>query len=289
LSEDKTQGLTLIAFVGSVFSPYYAWARRRGPADPCNHSAFNVALYGAKHARWSMTERGAAKLARSENTLQIGPSQMHWDGSSVNIQLDEICAPLPRRIRGSIRVTPTVLRGHRFLLGGSGRHSWCPFAPCARIEVTLSDPDLRWTGEAYLDGNFGEEPLEDAFESWNWSRASLPDRTVVLYDYQEREAPARSLALQFDHAGNVQEIVPPPLLPLRTTRWGVARQTRADQGSKVSIRQSLEDGPFYGRSLLDTNLLGSPVSAFHENISLDRFRSRWVQCLLPFRMPRSPW
>ena len=37
--------LTLIAFVGSVFSPYYAWARRRGQADAENHCALNLALY----------------------------------------------------------------------------------------------------------------------------------------------------------------------------------------------------------------------------------------------------
>ena len=34
LSDDGRHGLTVIAFIGSVFSPYYAWARRRGRADP---------------------------------------------------------------------------------------------------------------------------------------------------------------------------------------------------------------------------------------------------------------
>jgi carotenoid 1,2-hydratase len=28
------------------------------------------------------------------------------------------------------------------------------------------------------------------------------------------------------------------------------------------------------------------VTAVHESLSLDRFRSRWVQYLLPYRMPR---
>ena len=36
-------GLTIIAFVGSVFSPYYHWS---GRAEPENHVAINVALYG---------------------------------------------------------------------------------------------------------------------------------------------------------------------------------------------------------------------------------------------------
>jgi carotenoid 1,2-hydratase len=31
---------------------------------------------------------------------------------------------------------------------------------------------------------------------------------------------------------------------------------------------------------------GHDVTAMHESLSLDRFDSRWVQTLLPFRMPR---
>ena len=42
-SDDGRFGLTIIAFVGSVFSPYYAW---RGRRDPLDHCAINVALYG---------------------------------------------------------------------------------------------------------------------------------------------------------------------------------------------------------------------------------------------------
>ena len=34
LSEDGREGLTIIAFIGSVFSPYYAWTGRRDPARP---------------------------------------------------------------------------------------------------------------------------------------------------------------------------------------------------------------------------------------------------------------
>ena len=44
LSDDRQFGLTIIVFVGSVFSPYYAWARRGGRrADPQDHCAFNIA------------------------------------------------------------------------------------------------------------------------------------------------------------------------------------------------------------------------------------------------------
>jgi carotenoid 1,2-hydratase len=58
-------------------------------------------------------------------------------------------------------------------------------------------------------------------------------------------------------------------------------------GYGARIVRTLEDAPFYSRSLLDTRLLGSSAPAIHESLDLDRFRARWVQCLLPFRMPRS--
>jgi carotenoid 1,2-hydratase len=70
------------------------------------------------------------------------------------------------------------------------------------------------------------------------------------------------------------------------TKWRLPRHTRADSGRDVRVLRTLEDGPFYSRSLLETQLLGVPAHAIHESLSLDRFRSRWVQCLLPFRMPR---
>jgi carotenoid 1,2-hydratase len=64
LSDDGRHGLTIIGFVGSVFSPYYALARRKGGADPENFCALNVALYGEGGHRWSMTERGRRFISR---------------------------------------------------------------------------------------------------------------------------------------------------------------------------------------------------------------------------------
>jgi carotenoid 1,2-hydratase len=52
------------------------------------------------------------------------------------------------------------------------------------------------------------------------------------------------------------------------------------------VVQTLEDAPFYARSVVASQLQGESVNAVHESLSLDRFRSGWVQVLLPFRMPR---
>ena len=69
VSDDGAYGVTVIAFIGSVFSPYYAYARGSGLVDPANHVALNVALYGPDRRRWSMTERGRNALEREDGWL----------------------------------------------------------------------------------------------------------------------------------------------------------------------------------------------------------------------------
>ena len=238
-----------------------------------------------------MTERGAAQLRRESSRLSIGPSEMHWTADSLEMSVNEVCAPLPRPVRGTIRLFPSALREDGFSLDGRGRHRWTPFAPRARIEVALAQPRVSWSGTGYFDSNCGTEPLESAFTDWTWSRASLPQSTIVLYDVNTRQAAdespaARLLALNFTANGDVERIEPPPPAALPRTGWRVARRTRADAGHAVRVIKTLEDAPFYSRTLLDTRLLGARTPAIHESLDLNRFRAGWVQCLLPFRMPR---
>ena len=286
MSDDGAFGLTLIAFLGSVFSPYYAWARRRGAANPLEHCALNVALYGPRGGRWAMTERGMSQTSRSASRLSIGPSAMRWSGDSLIVRVEERCAPLPRRLKGEIRLHPASLTEHSYFLDGAGRHRWTPYAPAGRIEVRFSEPDFAWSGSAYFDSNCGSEPLEEAFVDWTWSRAHAAGRTIVLYDVNARDGSQSSLGLEFSAQGSGRPIELPPRAELPRTGWRVPRPTRADSIDAVSIARTLEDAPFYSRSLLRTQLLGESCLAVHESLDLDRFRSRWVQCLLPFRMPR---
>ncbi len=273
--------------MGSVFSPYYAFARRRGPADPLNHCALNVALYSKGSKRWAMTERGRGQLRRTATSLGIGPSMMEWNGDALTIRIEEIAAPFPSSVRGVVRVYPKALPDQAFCLDGAGQHRWQPLAPCAHVEVLMSQPRLRWHGSGYVDGNSGDEPLENAFQSWNWSRADLRRGTAVLYDVTHRDGAASSLSLLFNPNGEIDTFEPPPQVALPTTRWKVGRETRADDARSVRIVKTLESAPFYARSLIATRLFGHPALAMHESLSLDRFRSGWVQAMLPFRMPRA--
>jgi len=212
---------------------------------------------------------------------------VRWSGSSLVLDLDEITVPIPSRLRGRVRVHPEAWFDERFALDAAGRHRWWPVAPCARVEVELERPALRWSGRGYLDSNHGDEPLESAFVRWDWSRGALPDGdTAVLYDVERRGDEDLSLALRFAPDGRLRAFPPPPRTELPRTGWRIPRATRADAGHRASVRRTLEDTPFYARSHLATRLLGQPAEAFHESLSLERFASRWVQLLLPFRMPR---
>ena len=284
ISDDGRHGLTLIAFIGSVFSPYYAWARARGNGDPLAHCAINVALYGPG-GRWSMTERGSQAVSRQPESLRIGPSGLHWDGECLSIELQEWAAPLPRRVRGRILVHPTVCNGAGVELDPGGRHRWTPVWPAARVEVELQHPALDWSGPGYLDHNTGTEPLERCFDNWSWSRAETSRGPVVLYDRQDCQGEHQSLALHFDHSGQVHTLPSPQAVSLPRSRWGVARPTRSDDG-KARIEAVWEDTPFYTRSVVSLGLLGERVTAVHESLSLRRFSAPWVQLMLPFRMPR---
>lgn len=96
LSDDGQYGLTVIAFVGSVFSPYYYWARQRDPnTNPENHCAINVAIYGRGVRRWSMTERGRRHVSRDAHHFQVGPSQLRWTGQYLELDLNEWSVPIP--------------------------------------------------------------------------------------------------------------------------------------------------------------------------------------------------
>ncbi|WP_437279597.1 carotenoid 1,2-hydratase [Sorangium sp. So ce375] len=293
MSDDGRSAITIIAMLGSVFSPYYAKARARSAADPLMHCAMNVALYGPRADRWALTERPRGAVSRSPRSLAIGPSRMEWSGGELRVSFDEITAPLPSRLSGTVRLrpsTPGPAAGGAHdgvALDGRGFHRWTPIAPIARAEVELTHPSLRFSGSAYLDTNAGDEPLDRAFERWTWSRALGSDGIALTYDVRRRDGTRMLLSTAFDAAGGARELPPLAPRPLGDTRWGMAREIAADPGSAPRLLRTFEDTPFYARSLAAATFGGRPATVVHEALSLDRFASPWVQLLLPFRMRRA--
>ena len=285
LSDDGRHGITIIAFIGTVFSPWYAWAHRRGEVDPAEHCCLNVALYG-RPSRWAMTDRRASALRRDADNLAIGPSRLHWDGTALTIDIEEVTAPIPSRLSGTVRVLPEAVSQRPFVLDSAGRHRWQPIAARARVEVTLTHPALRWSGPAYFDTNTGTAPLEEDFAEWDWCRAPMPEETAVLYNALRRDGSAQSLALRVRRDGSVEEFDPPAPAPMSPTLWRLPRPTRADGGEARAVR-TLVDAPFYSRSEIRTRLLGREATAVHEYLNLKRFRSPILYSMLPFRVPRA--
>jgi carotenoid 1,2-hydratase len=288
VSDDGEHAITIIALLGSVFSPYYAGARAIGPADPLEHCAMNVGVYGPRGDLWSLTERGSRRVARGARDLAVGPSSMEWDGTELRIAFDEITAPVPSRLRGRVRVRPLDVTGEVFALDAAGKHAWSPIAPVATAEVDLESPRLRFRGAAYFDANAGDEPLEQAFSSWTWSRSSRAGETAVTYDVLRADGSRGLLAKVFGAGGAARDLGDLQPMPLGRTRWGVDRSIQVDGRTSPRLLRTLEDTPFYARSLASASFGGQASTVVHEALSLDRFKQGWVRFLLPFRMRREP-
>lgn len=283
LSEDGRQGVTVIVFIGSVFSPYYAWRGRRAPE---NHVCVNVALYGDGWQRWSMTERGRSALKRDPSRYLVGDSGISLTEDGVRIDVVERAVPHLAPLRGAIRLRFRDEQTTAYALDAARRHWWRPIAPAADIEVDFRKPGFRWRGAGYADMNWGDEPIEDGFARWDWSRAPVGRGAAVLYDVTRPDGARMPLALRFDGSGGVEDFSPPVRHTLPNTLYGLKRWIQADPDASPKIIRRCEDAPFYARSEVSTRLFGVDTHAMHENIDLPRFRAPWVRVMLPWRMPR---
>lgn len=285
LSADGKIGLTLIAFVGSVFSPTYAAARRRrSDVNPLDHCAMNAVLYNARHGRWALTEYGRSKVLRSPEALQVGTSRLAWDGDDLVVTVDERSPLRKHRLRGTVRLSADGYNARSFALDGErAQHRWHPIAPVANVVAKFDEPNLSFSGSGYLDSNFGSEPLEKGFRRWDWCRSQDGEGAMISYDVDFPDGRERRLALAADRQGGLCELAPMPRNEFGAGRWGVERRVAAEVGSG-RIVEVYEDTPFYSREQICHRGWGRELRGVRETVDLERFDSRWVQALLPFRI-----
>jgi carotenoid 1,2-hydratase len=119
--------------------------------------------------------------------------------------------------------------------------------------------------------------------------------TAVIYDVQLQNGSNVLLAERFKPNGEVEAFQAAPRQPLPTTLWQVGRNMRSEIGGiekgtqpfeKASVKETLEDTPFYARSLVNATLLGEQVTAVHETLQPQRLKAWPMGLMLPFRMPR---
>jgi carotenoid 1,2-hydratase len=275
--------VSVIGFIGSVFSPWYRWSGRRCPQD---HVCLNVVTYGPG-GRFTMTDRGKSALRQSADRLDIGPSSMRWEDGRLVIEIDELSSlPLISRMRGRITLTPAAITGVELPLTPDGAHVWRPFAPVARIDVDLDRDGWRWSGDGYLDANFGTRALEADFDRWTWGRFPTRTGATCFYDATRLDGSTLAAGFAFDRDGAAQVIDLPPKTRLKRSRWAVARETRGDPGAKATQAMAMLDAPFYTRAAVRTVLDGESTVGVHEALDLARFRNPLVKLMLATRVPR---
>lgn len=279
------RALVIIVFVGSVFSPYYYRARQRANGQAENFCAINIGLYGNQRGkRWAMTERRSHSIVRSADEYRLGPSSIRWKNGQLVYDINERCAPLGQRLRGKVRVTPRVTHDVTYFLDEARRHRWTPWSPQADVEVELEQPEISWKGHGYVDGNDGDESLETAFNSWDWSRSTQNQSSLLQYDVLRADQSRKLISVRIGPDGKAQPVPELEEQYLRNAGWGVARRPRARY--PLALVRTLEDTPFYTRNLLREQCPGGEQEVVHESLSLLRFKKPWVRTLLPFRMPR---
>ena len=280
-SDCGKRGVTVIFFIGTVFSPYYVSARKRGLVDPKDFVCVNAVFYEQGKKYWSMTERAACDLSRSDHSLKIGKSSMKFNGKTLEIDLTERSAPLRRRIEGKLLLEVPAKTDSCFALHSSGKHRWWPISPSSRVEVDLNRPEISWSGAAYLDTNAGTVPLEETFSNWHWSRANLGTSNCrIVYEARAKDGETCIISLHGNACDGLALEHPAPRRDLpQGPIWRVSRPSRSYQG--FTVNRILEDTPFYTRSHLN-DATGNCV--MHESLDLERFTAPWVQRLLPFRM-----
>lgn len=284
MSDDGASSIVVIAMLGNAFSPRWARARAANPAArSIDFSAMNVALRSGGASRWALTERGRAAVSRAADHVAIGSSAITHENGRIVARIDERSAPWRERVRGVVRLTPLAASDLVVDLDPGGIHTWSPRIPIARIEVDFEEPRVRFRGTGYLDMNQGAAPLEDTFASWSWSRVSDGERVAVAYDVALRDGGVRARAFAGASGHDLRDAEHEAVVALPTTRFGLARSARGETDA-ISLVRTLEDGPFYARSVLRTTLGGRHALGMHETVSLDRFRAAWVRFLVPFRM-----
>lgn len=234
-----------------------------------------------------MTDRGRDALRQTESRLRIGPSEMHWTGTELQIGVNEIASlPLVSRMRGRITVTPTAVTDVELPLTEDGAHVWRPFAPTARIKVELDAKGWQFRGHGYFDANFGTRPLEADFRTWTWGRFPTAGGSACFYDALRRDGSTLDAALAFDPQGRATVLDAPGNVPFRRSNWLLPRAVRADAGSRPRQVKAMLDAPFYNRSVVQTQINGETVEGVHEALDLDRYANPFLKPMLAVRVPR---
>ncbi|MCP3135865.1 carotenoid 1,2-hydratase [Pyxidicoccus xibeiensis] len=267
-----------IFMLGSLFSPRYSVAARRG-GRPVEHSAVNFALYHEGVRRlWVLSEYARAEV-ESPGRLRIGRSSLTYgDGGTVRMEVDDWTAPWGRPVRASLTLEPMTPVGEVVQLMPELPHYWQALAPRAQARLDVPTLGIKADGLGYHDTNHGDELLGARLSGWHWARTHRHGETVVDYHLPDGVAPLRVVAGE----GGVrcERGLTSELRPTNITGWGLRVPSRLHAGNQlVGEPRLLESSPFYARLEARQGALDS----MGEVADFRRFHSPFIRWMAHFR------
>jgi carotenoid 1,2-hydratase len=266
-----------IFMVGSLFSPRYSVAARRGGL-PREHCAVNFALYhkGVRR-RWVLSEY-PVMVQEAPHRLRIGRSTLSYEGGVVRMEVDERTAPWGRPVRARLVLEALTPLGDEVQLVPGLPHWWQPMAPRSRAWLAVDPEGVEAEGLGYHDTNHGGEQLGARLSGWHWSRTHGERETVVDYVLPAGVAPVKLTAgpggIRCERGAGGEA------LPTGLTGWGlrVPRHLRAGN-MVVGEPRLLESSPFYAR--VEARQAG--LDALGEVADFRRFHSPLIRWMAHFR------
>lgn len=267
-----------IFMLGSLFSPRYSVAARRG-GRPMEHSAVNFALYHEGVRRlWVLSEYPRAEV-ESAGRLRIGRSTLTYgEGGTVCMEVEDWTAPWGRPVSARLTLAPMTPVGEVVRLMPELPHYWQALAPRARARLEVSSLGVTAEGLGYHDTNHGDELLGERLAGWHWARTHREDTTVVDYHLPDGVAPLRVTAgaqgVRCERASG------PETRPTVITGWGLRVPSRLHAGNMVvGDARLLESSPFYARLEARKGSLDS----MGEVADFRRFHSPFIRWMAHFR------
>ncbi|WP_163990079.1 carotenoid 1,2-hydratase [Pyxidicoccus caerfyrddinensis] len=267
-----------IFMLGSLFSPRYSVAARRGGL-PQEHSAVNFALYHEGVRRlWVLSEYPRAEVV-SPGQLRIGRSTLTYSGAgTVRMDVDDWTAPWGRPVRASLTLEPMTPVGEVVRLMPELPHYWQALAPRARARLEVPSLGVEADGLGYHDTNHGDELLGTRLSGWHWARTHREDATVVDYHLPDGVPPLRVVA---EERGVRCERAPAQeARPTSMTGWGLRVPSRLHAGNEVvGEARLLESSPFYAR----LEARKGRFDSLGEVADFRRFHSPFIRWMAHFR------
>lgn len=257
-----------IFMLGSLFSPRYSVAARRG-GSPLSYSAVNFALYHRGERQcWVLSEYPLAAV-QGQRVLRIGGSRLVYArNGTVRMEVGERTAPWGRRVQARLELRPLTPSGPEVELVPGLPHYWQALAPRSHARLEVPSAGVAVEGLGYHDGNHGEELLGERLERWSWYRTHGPEDTVVDY-VPEGARPVRVVASAAGTRCERQEGAAWQA-PLRRTGWGL----QVPQPMRL-----LESSPFYAR----VEARSGERETLGEVADFRRFHSPFIRWMAHFR------